>query len=79
MRPPECALCGRTDEGTGLVGFRLDDAAREWHARARSEGFVGHPPDEEWFCSEHRPMAEALSHLTSSEALAALRAGKAGP
>jgi hypothetical protein len=74
MRPPECGLCGHTDSGTQIVRFASDPAAQAWRARARVEGFVGHPPDEEWFCSEHLAAAEALCHQTRDTALASLRA-----
>lgn len=74
MRPPECELCSRTDAGTVLVRFASDAKARAWRGRAQSEGFVGHPPDEEWFCSQHRAAAEALRHLSRDAALAVLRA-----
>ena len=69
MRPPECAVCGRTDPATRLVRFALDGEARAWRVRAREEGFVGHPPDEEWFCGRHLSAAEALSHRTRLVAL----------
>jgi hypothetical protein len=77
MRPPICAICHARfgpDEG-GLVSFALDDRAREFHARRKAEpGFVGHPPEQEWFCGTHIEAARALSTLTRPEALQRLRA-----
>jgi len=39
----------------------------------RKEGFVGHPPYAEWFCSNHYESAKELKNLTISEALEILR------
>lgn len=83
MRPPICAVCharfGPDDDGDGaggLVSFALDDAARAFHAKkAATPGFVGHPPEKEWFCATHIAAARQLSHLTRSDALQQLRAG----
>jgi hypothetical protein len=36
--------------------------------------YVGHPPNQFWFCEEHYPAAQALRHLTRTEALPKLRA-----
>ena len=80
MRPPICAVCharfGPDDEGGGgLVSFALDDAARAFHARKKAEpGFVGHPPEKEWFCATHVAAARQLSHLTRSDAVGQLKA-----
>lgn len=76
MRPPICAVCHARfapDDG-GLVSFALDDRAREFHARRKAEpGFVGHPPEQEWFCAAHIEGARALALVTRPEALARLR------
>ncbi len=76
MRPPICAICGARfggDEG-GLVSFAMDDDARAFAAKRHAEpGFVGHPPQQEWFCQDHVAAARALSGRTRREALAALR------
>jgi len=76
MRPPICAICHvrfGPDEG-GLVTFALDERAREFHARRKAEpGFIGHPPEQEWFCGAHIEAARALSTLTRPEALQRLR------
>lgn len=78
MRPPICAVCHARfgpDDG-GLVSFVMDDAARIFHQRRRDEpGFVGHPPEQEWFCGAHVEAARALVHLTRSDALSRLRTG----
>jgi hypothetical protein len=74
MRPPECAVCGAdVDPRGGLVVFQMDPAAEKWHVRAAEPGFVGHPPNEDWFCGDHREAAEALTERPLGEALAALR------
>jgi hypothetical protein len=76
MRPPICAVCHvrfGPEEG-GLVSFVMDEAARTFHQRRRDEpGFVGHPPEQEWFCGAHVEAARTLTHLTRGEALAKLR------
>jgi hypothetical protein len=76
MRPPICEICDeRFDDGGGLVTFALDDRARAFHKRRKREpGFVGHPPEKEWFCEKHIEAARALSHLTRGEAVAQLKA-----
>ncbi|MDP2345769.1 MAG: hypothetical protein Q8O67_32800 [Deltaproteobacteria bacterium] len=76
MRPPICAICHvRFHEEGGLVSFALDDAARAFAARRASKpGFVGHPPQKEWFCAAHIEAARALTHLTRGDALTQLRA-----
>ena len=76
MRPPICAIChARFHEEGGLVSFALDEAAREFAARRASEpGFVGHPPQKEWFCAAHIEPARALAHLTRGAALTQMRA-----
>ena len=75
MRPPFCAICDRDalDEGGGLVDFTMTDADRLWAERCEREGFVGHPPWQEWFCPEHHKEALALSHLDRGSAMARLR------
>lgn len=75
MRPPDCAICDANalDEGGGRVSFALDEQAKDWHDRANLEpGFVGHPPEQEWFCSAHIQAARALAHLPLSDAMRAL-------
>jgi hypothetical protein len=76
MRPPRCAVCHvhfGPDEG-GLVTFALDERARAFHARRHAEpGFIGHPPEQEWFCAVHVAAARSLTMLTRPEALERLR------
>ena len=77
MRPPVCAVCDadlEPNEGGGLVGFRRRPEDEAWHRRSQEEpGFVGHPPDVEWFCAEPIDAARELSHLDLGEALRVLR------
>ena len=73
MRPPECVMCGACDEGIRLLGFAMDAEAADWYKRAEEPGFVGHPPDQEWFCSVHAEKASTLTMLTLTEALRAMR------
>jgi hypothetical protein len=76
MRPPRCAVCHvrfGPDEG-GLVTFALDERAHAFHARRQAEpGFIGHPPEQEWFCAAHLAAALSLTMLTRPEALERLR------
>ena len=73
MRPPECVICGTNDEGTCLLGFAMDPEAADWYKRAEEAGFVGHPPDQEWFCRAHAQRASTLTDLTLGEALRTMR------
>ncbi len=76
MRPPICVICDADadpDDGA-LLSFRKDAHAVAWHQAATAEpGFVGHPPDVEWFCEAHADAASALTHLTLGEAVSHLR------
>ena len=81
MRPPECAVCGREfgpAEGA-LVTFTPRPSDTEWRERSQREGFVGHPPNVEWFCGEHAVAAQAQAGETIDVALDALRAGPVEP
>ena len=72
MRPPICEICGEDidDDIGGLVSFAMSDSDEAWHERADDEpGFVGHPPELEWFCKDHIARAQELSHLTRAEAM----------
>ena len=72
MRPPICEVCGeRIEECEGsLISFARSAKDEDWHARANDEpGFVGHPPELEWFCADHVARARELSHLTRAEAM----------
>ncbi|GAB4314975.1 MAG: hypothetical protein Kow0069_16600 [Promethearchaeota archaeon] len=76
VKPPICAICGeRFDPSQGaLIYFRRTAADEEWHERRRREpGFVGHPPEAEWFCGKHARRASELSNLTIGEAFGVLR------
>lgn len=86
MRPPICAVCHVriVDDGEvgggGLVTFADDARSIAFRARQQTEpGFVGHPPNLEWFCGDHVRAARALAHRSRSEALAALARGPTPP
>ena len=73
MRPPECARCGEgfdPSDGGATVEFRRTAASELWHERAEQEGFVGHPPNLEWFCNQHLSRALELRELSLAEAMA---------
>lgn len=76
MRPPICAICEadiEPDEDGGLVTFAKTERDEQWYERARAEpGFVGTPPNIDWFCARHIEAARALSHMTYAEAFAEL-------
>lgn len=76
MRPPECDICGKRfgpDEGD-LIYFARDEAAENWHQRAEAEpGFVGHPPEAEWFCNKHLAIAKKYAHLPRKAAYVEIR------
>jgi len=73
MRPPECGICGERflPSGGSLVTFHKTERTKAWLERAAVEGFVGHPPNQEWFCQVHKERASQLSHLSLAEAIAA--------
>lgn len=78
MRPPICAVCERAvDDDGGLVQFvsRATDLA--WRERAKQPGFVGHPPDTDWFCADHIELARQMAATTTIDvALKTMRATK---
>lgn len=83
MKPPICGICGAVpDERSGerfeTIAFRRTAADVEWYRRAEAPGFVGHPPNVEWFCPRHVDRARALTDLTVSEALVRLRSQQSG-
>ncbi|MGE0728281.1 MAG: hypothetical protein AB7O92_18580 [Acidimicrobiia bacterium] len=72
MRPPICEVCDeRFDPGAGgLLTFASTPQSEAWHARAAAEpGFVGHPPDQGWFCPAHLDAARALQPLPLADAV----------
>jgi hypothetical protein len=75
MRPPECAICNSdfdcSDEG-GLIYFAKRPSDVAWHKQMEEKGFVGHPPEAEWFCKRHFKAAKKLEHLTIDVAFVAL-------
>jgi hypothetical protein len=77
VKPPICEHCderfGPADGG--LVTFAPTPESEAWHARAATEpGFVGHPPDQAWFCGAHVDAARSLAGRTLADALRSLRA-----
>ncbi|HEY8482555.1 MAG TPA: hypothetical protein VIL71_22270 [Spirillospora sp.] len=79
MRPPVCAICdrrlqdGHPFEKFELVRFGLDDHDEELLKAREHMGWAGHPEWSEWFCDEHAPLGEELSHLHWREARERLR------
>lgn len=83
MRPPMCDICDKrfdpfSDSEGGLVTFKVGEEDKEQLARLAQPGFVGHPPNQDWYCADHIQMANALSHLTIREARAEMRRLLAG-
>jgi hypothetical protein len=79
MKPPICDFCNERFElmgenAGGLVTFLPTEDDQRQLARLRQPGFVGHPPNQEWFCPKHVEQARALAHLTLGEALRTMRA-----
>ncbi|QZY14182.1 hypothetical protein K7C20_02155 [Streptomyces decoyicus] len=74
MMPPECVACAqsttrkRTPSGTGkftVVYFHPTvDYPDDW---------AGHPENAVWFCAEHLPLTEGLTHLTTFDAIDRIR------
>jgi hypothetical protein len=79
MKPPICIICYKEffdeldEEKGGLVYFEKRKSDERWEDEMRKEGFVGHPPFAEWFCTEHYETAKVLKDLTIDEALKILR------
>ena len=76
MRPPECRVCDKKmgkDDG-GLVQFEKRPSDIEWDKKANKiEGFVGHPPYIDWFCSKHYNKAKELKSLTIDKVMKILK------
>ncbi|HSB47090.1 MAG TPA: hypothetical protein VLD37_03685 [Candidatus Bilamarchaeum sp.] len=68
MKEPICIICG-SREGCDVVDFRRTPEGEEF----RKSGKKGHDPDCDWFCIAHLAVANAFSHLTISEAVAAIK------
>ena len=79
MKPPICIICYSEffdeldEEISGLIYFEKRASDKKWEDVMRKEGFIGHPPYAEWFCSEHYESAKELTHLTIDEALKILK------
>jgi len=75
MRPPICAVCGKRffptgddSKGGGLIYFVERESDIEWRKHMKEIGGVGHPPNAEWFCAEHYPIAVKYQNLTIDKA-----------
>lgn len=78
MKPPICDYCNQRFElsgenAGGLVSFKPTAEDKKQLARFKRPGFVGHPPNQEWFCHDHIQLASSLSHLSLAEALKTMR------
>ncbi len=68
VKPPICEVCNERfgpNDGV-LVTCVGDDASVAFEKRAETPGFVGHPPNEGWFCARH---ATAAQHVGETERL----------
>jgi hypothetical protein len=77
MKLPLCFLCNKylVRPGGAFDGGYVEFAeyvAYEFEDVKPEERIAGEPPGIEYFCAEHLPAAQALSHLTSKEALVQL-------
>jgi len=72
-----CAICDEDfdpSSGGGTVTFAERDSDREWYKRMDEPGYVGHPPNVEWFCKKHHAAALECADLPRHEAMATIRA-----
>ncbi|MGC6549575.1 MAG: hypothetical protein ACON5D_09495 [Rubripirellula sp.] len=73
MMPPNCCLCSRGVESGDpceLIRFARSSADHQWYVERESgRSETDHPPDMDWFCSEHEATAFAHQHLTRKEAI----------
>lgn len=71
MMPPTCAVCPASlHEGRELTEFALVYFQGNF---TYPVGWVGHPPNAVWFCTDHAPLAEGLTGLPAGEALEEIR------
>jgi hypothetical protein len=77
VRPPVCWICGespRDDSCSWFTAVRFgSEAEEEVRREPERAGWVGHPPEVEWFCAEHAPLAEEHAHLHWRTALTRLQ------
>ena len=74
MKPPVCSICQkRFFEGGGLVRFKETEEDKLFNKRFEQKGFVGHPTNVFWFCSEHIEEAMEYQDLTKIEAFKILK------
>ncbi|MHA1756162.1 MAG: hypothetical protein ACTSVV_05280 [Promethearchaeota archaeon] len=76
MREPICAICGKDFypygdkyKYRGRVSFQERESDTEWRKHMKEIGGIGHPPNVEWFCKEHYPIAVKYQYLTIDKAL----------
>jgi len=70
MRPAQCAICGKysIEETGGKQGDWVEFADFLPNTECLS-----HPDGLEYFCADHLNAAQALTHLTSGEAIERIR------
>jgi hypothetical protein len=75
VRPPDCFICQRSlRDGEPYssftdVWFALTPEEEAIRREQDRQGWVGHPPEVEWFCDKHSALAEEHAHLHWREAL----------
>ncbi|WP_326622752.1 hypothetical protein OG863_37300 [Streptomyces decoyicus] len=71
--PPECAACTqptiRKHNPSGKFTVVYFHSTVEY-----PDDWTGHPENAVWFCAEHLPLTEGLTHLTALEAIDRIRA-----
>ena len=78
MKPPICSICNTyfdLEEG-GLVTFVPDAEDAVLLEKFKQPGFVGHPPNQFWFCGVHIDAARKVRGLTKGEAFKTMRGEK---
>lgn len=76
MKPPRCFVCSVSIRATPWAKARhFSDftLVRFGRALAHRPGWVGHPANAVWFCSDHVSLTEGLTDLPVSAALGRIR------